>query len=76
MKHLHRAMIANQGTRIDTATWQQKNGVWHCLSASFGLRWMKGMQNFQTVKDRLKSGGWEWHWLPGKYPVVQPPFMP
>ena len=56
-------MITSRVQGNDTATWEQRKGVWFCASASRGLKWMVGMENFETVKQQLKERGFEWDWI-------------
>lgn len=74
-----RAILARDSTgKIGTATWRIKHGVWFCCSASKLLRWMKGMENFETVKRQLASRQLQWEWIVPLYTAhpIAPPFKP
>ena len=70
-----RAIFAEVDDKTATATWQLKRGVWFCCSTSKWLKWMKGIENFETVKAQLASRGIVWQWIiPNCGTVIKPPF--
>ena len=69
-----RAMLATRNDKSDTCTWAIKHGVWYCHSASKNLKWMVGMENFETVKNQLKERGFSWDWIIPNGKSVAAPF--
>lgn len=71
-----RALLAEKGGLKATATWVRWfNHGWKCVSASKGLRWMRGMTDPQGAKSILNHQGHKWNWIePNTARVIPPPF--
>lgn len=70
-----RVMLATKNGKSDTCTWAMKRHVWYCHSASKNLKWMVGMENYDTVKRQLKERGFQWEWIiPNSKNSIKPPF--
>jgi hypothetical protein len=68
-------MLSVRGSERATATWALKHRVWFCESSSKHLKWMRGMEGFDVVKQQLRERGFTSCWIPSSINrKLKPPF--